>query len=196
MYSDNTGKLFVISGPSGVGKGTLVRRLLNDYPEIVLSTSVTTRPPRQGEIEGFHYFFVEKNVFLERLNNGYFIEWTEFAGNYYGTDRNIVDSAINQGVNLLLEIDVKGALRLKETKPDAVLIFIEPPSIEELKTRLFKRKTESEDEIRKRLDIVKSEVAKKDKFNYCIVNDILENSYQKLESIITAEMNKTKNCPK
>ncbi len=178
------GKIFVISGPSGVGKGTIVRRLIGKLPEVALSTSVTTRPPRAGEINGIHYFFIKKETFLDKLEKDCFLEWTEFAGNYYGTDKHIMELTIKEGFNLILEIDVKGALQVKEKKPEAVLIFIEPPSIDELKARLFKRKTESEEQIQKRLSIVKSELEKKDKFDYCILNDNLDEAFAKVENII------------
>ncbi len=191
MNQVQKGSLFVISGPSGVGKGTLVNLLRAKCPEIALSTSVTTRKPRPGEINGTHYFFIEKEVFLYRLKHGDFLEWNEFAKNYYGTDRNIVETAVQQGHNLLLEIDVKGALQVKEKKPEAILIFIEPPSLEELKARLFKRKTESEREIQERLSIVKSEIGKKHLFDYSIVNDDLELAFSELENIIMNQINRT-----
>lgn len=196
MNKVEKGKLFVISGPSGVGKGTLVSLLTNKYPEITLSTSVTTRAPRPGEVSGIHYFFVEKEIFLYRLKKGDFLEWTEFAGNYYGTDKNIVEIAIEQGYNLILEIDVKGALQVKAKKPDAILIFIQPPSVEELKSRLFKRKTESEREIEDRLSIVKSEIEEKNRFDYCITNDDLDKAFKQLENIIINQINKTESYKK
>ncbi len=191
MNQEKKGKIFVISGPSGVGKGTLVKLLTGKHPEIVLSTSVTTRVPRPGEVNGIHYFFIEKKFFLDRINKEDFLEWTEFAGNYYGTDKNIADSVVKQGCNLLLEIDVKGALQVKEKRADAILIFIEPPSIEELKSRLFKRKTESDKEIQERLSIVKSEIDRKPEFNYCIVNDCLDRTFHELETTVINEINKT-----
>ncbi len=184
------GKLFVISGPSGVGKGTLVSLLIQKYPNLILSTSVTTRKPRPGEINGVNYFFVDKEDFISRVENEYFLEWAEFAGNYYGTDKNIAEGIIKQGYNLLLEIDVKGALQVKEKKSDSVLIFIEPPSFEELKSRLFRRMTESESEIKERLSIVKSELSKKNKFDYSIINDDLTRALNELENIVNKELNK------
>jgi len=196
MNQEKKGKLFVISGPSGVGKGTLVNLLIEKHPEITLSTSVTTRTPRPGEVSGIHYFFIEKEVFLYRLNEGDFLEWTEFAGNYYGTDKNIVELAVQQGYNLLLEIDVKGAIQVEEKKPEAVSIFIEPPSLEELKSRLFKRKTESQKEIDERLSIVKSEIEKKHLFDYCIVNDNLDKAFAELEDIVVKEMDKAESFKK
>lgn len=182
--SNKKGKLFVISGPSGVGKGTLVDLLMIKHPEIVLSVSATTRRPRPGEKNGVHYYFVKKDVFIDRINKGKFLEWTEFAGNYYGTDISFVEEKLNGGNDLLLEIDVKGALNVKEKMNSAILIFIEPPSIEELQSRLFKRKTESDKEIQNRLAIVKDELDKKNKFDYCVMNKIIKDAYTDLEKII------------
>ena len=196
MNQGQKGKLFVISGPSGVGKGTLVTLLKDKYPQIIFSTSVTTRLPRPGEISGIHYFFIEKEIFLSMIEQGDFLEWTEFAGNYYGTDKNIVDLTIEQGHNLLLEIDVKGALQVKQKRPESILIFIEPPSLEELQSRLFKRKTESDKEIENRLNIVKSEIEKKEEFNYCIVNDSLDRAFFELQNVVAKEMNKTESFKK
>ncbi len=184
MDENEKGKLFVISGPSGVGKGTLVNLLKLKHPELVLSVSATTRKPRKGEENGIHYYFVEKDVFLDRINKGKFIEWAEFAGNYYGTDKTFVEENLNKGKNILLEIDVKGALQVREKMPDAVLIFIEPPSLKELRKRLFKRKTDSEEAIQTRLNIVKSELEKKDEFNHSLVNKFLNQAYTELEKLI------------
>jgi guanylate kinase len=193
MNQRRKGKLFVISGPSGVGKGTLVRMLLMKYPEIKLSISATTRQPRPGEVRGVDYIFMEQDNFIEMAEKGYFLEWAEFAGNYYGTDGTIVEKTIEQGHNLLLEIDVKGALQVKTRKPEAVLVFIEPPSMEELKSRLFKRKTESEEDIQKRLAIVHSEIEQKVFFNYSIINDNLSQAFIDLEKTIRMELQDTEN---
>lgn len=196
MNQFKKGKLFVISGPSGVGKGTLVKMLLAKHSEITLSISATTRKPRPGEVRGIDYIFMDKENFLEMVKMGYFLEWAEFAGNYYGTDRTIVEKALEQGQNILLEIDVKGALQVKSKKPEAVLIFIEPPSMEELQARLFKRKTESEAEIQRRLAIVKSEIELKNKFNYRIINDNLNNAFLELENVIKTELEASESVPK
>ncbi len=184
MEQNKKGKLFVVSGPSGVGKGTLVNLLKTRHPELVLSVSATTRKPRRGEKNGMHYFFVQKEVFLDRVNKGKFIEWAEFAGNYYGTDRAFVEENLDKSRHVLLEIDVKGALQVKEKMNSAILIFIEPPSVEELKKRLFKRKTDSGNEIQKRLNIVKSELDKKHRFDYSLVNKCLEQAYAELERLV------------
>ena len=194
MNCKRKGCLFVISGPSGVGKGTLVNLLREKRPEIILSTSVTTRKPRPGELSGFHYFFVEKEDFINMIKRDEFLEWTKFAENYYGTDKEIVKTTLVQGNDLLLEIDVKGALQVKEKMPEAILIFIKPPSIKELKSRLFKRKTESEQEIQGRLSIVKKELQEKDKFDYCIENNDINKAFFEFEKVILQEKNRIKSC--
>ena len=178
------GTLFVISGPSGVGKGTLVAMLLKNHPEIKLSVSATTRNPRPGEIEGVHYFFLDKEDFKNRINSGEFLEWAEFSGNLYGTNKNFVKKMLEEGQNIILEIEVQGALQVKTQLEEAILIFIEPPSFEDLKIRLLKRSTESEEEIQKRLAIVKSELEQKKEFNHLIVNDNLDTALKNLEAVI------------
>jgi len=186
--TNSKGTLFVISGPSGVGKGTLVGILRERQPEIKLSVSATTRKPRPGEVDGLHYFYLTKEDFKTKILDGEFLEWAEFSGNYYGTNKKFVKEMLNQGQNLILEIDVQGALQVKERLPEAVLIFIEPPSIEELKKRLFKRSTEEDEEIERRLAIVKTELEKKGLFNYIIVNDDLDVAYKNIESTILKEI--------
>jgi len=182
------GTLFVISGPSGVGKGTLVGMLRAKHPEIKLSVSATTRKPRPGEVEGIHYFYLSKEDFKSKILAGEFLEWAEFSGNYYGTNKQFVQEMLNEGQNLILEIDVQGALQVKDRLPEAVLIFIEPPSVDALKTRLFKRSTEEEDEIERRLAIVKTELDKKNLFRHVIVNDDLDTAYINIESTILKEI--------
>jgi len=186
------GHIFIISGPSGVGKGTLLSLLLKKHPEIYLSISVTTRTPRRGEINGVHYFFVEKEEFQAMIEKGELLEWAEFAGNYYGTVSKMIEEKLSQGKDVILEIEVKGALQSKKKMQDAILIFIMPPSMDELKRRLIKRKTESEESIKKRLDIVNSELEKKDIFNYQVVNKKLNEAVKNLEAIIMAERSKIK----
>ena len=187
--SAKKGTLFVISGPSGVGKGTLVSMLRKKHPDISLSISATTRQPRPGEIDTLHYFFLTKEDFKNRIDEGEFLEWAEFSGNCYGTNKKFVEKSLNKGKNIILEIDVCGALQVKSKMPEAVLIFIEPPSLEALKSRLFKRNTESEKEVQNRLDIVKGEIEKKHEFNYVMMNDNLQEAYNTLENIILKEIN-------
>jgi len=188
MNCAKKGKLFVIAGHSGVGKGTLVALLREKNPEIKLSVSVTTRKPRPGEINGVSYFFTEKETFHEMVKQGCFLEWAEFAGNCYGTDKEIVEKNLAKGQDIILEIDVQGALQVTDKNPEAVLIFIESPSFEELKSRLLGRKTESEQDIQKRLSVVEFELAQKNRFNYSIVNDNLDKAFIELENIIKQEM--------
>ena len=187
------GTLFVISGPSGVGKGTLVSMLRKNHPEIKLSVSATTRNPRPGEINGVHYFFLTKEDFKNRIKSGEFLEWAEFSGNFYGTNKNFVEKMLKDGQNIILEIEVQGALQVKNKLQEAILIFIEPPSFEELKSRLLKRSTESEEEIQKRLAVVKTELHQKKEFNYVMVNDNLDTAFKNLENIILKEIDGIKN---
>lgn len=181
------GKLFVISGPSGVGKGTLVKEVLNRNPKIKLSVSVTTRLPRANEVNGINYHFFTKEQFEKLVENNELIEWAQFADNYYGTYEKVVNEVLEEGYDLIVEIDVQGALQIKEKRPDAILIFILPPSFDELKNRLKGRCTETIEVIEKRLSIVESEYAKKDFFNHQLINDSLESSVLELEKILTKE---------
>jgi len=187
------GTLFVISGPSGVGKGTLVSMLRQNHPEIKLSVSATTRNPRAGEINGVHYFFLTKENFKKRIESGEFLEWAEFSGNFYGTNKNFVEKMLKDGHNIILEIDVQGAIQVKNKLQEAILIFIEPPCFEELKLRLLKRSTETEEEIQKRLAVVKGELQQKQEFNYVMVNDNLDTAFKNLENIILKEIDGIKN---
>lgn len=178
------GNIFVISGPSGVGKGTLLALLLKKHPEITLSVSATTRTPRPGETDKVNYFFITKEEFCKKIKNGEFLEWAEFAGNYYGTYQQCVEEILDQGLDIALEIDVKGALQIKNKLNDAILIFIAPPSYDELERRLKERNTDSEEAINKRLSIVKSELDKISEFDYKVINNTLETALKKLETII------------
>lgn len=182
-----TKKLFVISGSSGVGKGTVIEGFLTRNPEFKLSISCTTRKKREGEEEGVNYFYLSKEEFLESEKNGEFLEWAEFSDNYYGTKKAYVEKKLAENKDLILEIDTQGALQVKEKMPNAVLIFIEPPSYDDLEHRLRNRKTESEEAILKRLQFVKDEMEKSSKFDYKIVNDTVENAITRLEAIIKKE---------
>jgi len=182
-------KLFVISGSSGVGKGTVIKQLLNTNDNIKLSVSTTTRNPREGEINGIHYFFTTKDEFMKSVDNNEFIEWAEFSGNCYGTKKDFVENTLKNGQNVLLEIDTQGALQIKEKMPETILIFIAPPSLEELKKRLIGRGTESEEAIQKRLNCVEQEQENSKKYDYIVINDTVENAVLKLEEIFKKENN-------
>ena len=178
------GKLFVISGSSGVGKGTLLKKLLEKNPSVEVSISATTRQPRPNEINGVNYFFISKEEFLKEVKNEEFLEWAEFNGNYYGTRLAWVERNLNKGKNLILEIETNGALQIKNKMLDSVLIFILPPSMEELEHRLRGRNTEDEETIQGRLHEVRREIECSKNYDYTIVNDNLDEALSELERII------------
>lgn len=177
-------KLFVISGSSGVGKGTLIKTFLSKHPEFKLSVSCTTRAPREGEVHGINYFYLTRDEFEACIERGEFLEWAEFSGNLYGTQRAYVDEKLALGKNMILEIDTKGALNVKKIMPEANLIFILPPSFEELEARLRGRHTETEEAIQKRLNSTKLEMENSKYFDYQVVNDNIDNAVKKLEEIM------------
>lgn len=177
-------KLFVISGSSGVGKGTVIKEFLSKNPDFKLSVSCTTRNPREGEVHGINYFFLTREEFKACIERDEFLEWAEFSGNMYGTQKAYVEKKLAEGKNLILEIDTQGALNVKKIMPEAQLIFILPPSLEELEARLRGRHTETEEAIQRRLDTVKSEVENSKKFDFRVVNDSVENAVRELEKLI------------
>ncbi|MCM1004311.1 MAG: guanylate kinase [Candidatus Gastranaerophilales bacterium] len=178
------GKLFVISGSSGVGKGTVIKEFLAKHPDFKLSVSCTTRKPREGEVHGINYFFLTHDEFRTCIERNEFLEWAEFSGNMYGTQKAYVETKLAEGKNMILEIDTQGALNVKKIMPEAQLIFILPPSFEELEARLRGRHTETEEAIQKRLQTVKSEMENSKQFDYQIVNDSIENAVVGLEKIM------------
>lgn len=177
-------KLFVISGSSGVGKGTVIKEFLKRNPNFKLSVSCTTRKPREGEVHGKNYFFLSREEFEACVKRNEFLEWAEFSGNLYGTQRPYIEEKLAQGKNLILEIDTKGALNVKKIIPEAILIFILPPSFEELEARLRGRHTETEEAIQKRLESTKLELENSKNFDYQIVNDSIEKAVNCLEKIM------------
>ena len=177
-------KLYVISGSSGVGKGTVLKGFLDRNPHFMLSISCTTRAPRQGEVDGINYFFLSPEEFQRCVDNDKFLEWAEFAGNRYGTKKKYINQCLADGKDIILEIDTKGALNVKKIMPEAVLIFIAPPSLEELESRLRGRHTETEEAIQKRLASIKLEMENSKHFDYRIVNDEIANAVKGLEKIM------------
>lgn len=175
---------YVISGSSGVGKGTVIKEFLRRNPNFRLSISCTTRGMREGEVAGVNYFFLNKEEFQNCINNGEFLEWAEFSGNFYGTKREFVEKCLENDENLILEIDTKGALQVQSLMDNAVLIFIAPPSVQELEKRLRGRHTETEEAIQKRLNSIKLEIENSKHFDYKIINDTVENAVKELERII------------
>ncbi len=179
------GRLIVISAPSGSGKTTIARAIMQKYPRMLFSVSATTRPPRVGEVNGKDYFFLSRDEFQKRVKEGDLVEWEEIYGNYYGTLKSEVDRALGRGAIMLFDVDVKGALSIKRTYPDdSLLIFIRPPSFEVLKERLLNRKTEDEATIRRRLDRVPMELDKGNEFDWQVVNDDLQTAINKVDEII------------
>ncbi|ADL07784.1 guanylate kinase [Thermosediminibacter oceani] len=181
------GMLIVLSGPSGAGKGTLCNLLLQRRPELALSVSVTTRPPRPGEVHGVNYFFTDRENFEQMIRKGEFLEWARVYNNYYGTPRKFVEEQLEAGKDVILEIDIQGAKQVKENCPDAVFIFILPPDIEELKNRIKKRGSETEESFNLRIKSAEEELKAITNYDYAVVNDDLKAAVEKLESIIIAE---------
>lgn len=186
MSADNPGKLIVITGPSGVGKGTIVRLLLQRHPQLRLSISATTRQPRPGEIEAVDYYFMSKENFETAIAKGALLEWAEYAGNYYGTPKTKVVEQIEKGNYIILEIELVGARAIANIFPDARRIFILPPSIEELEQRIRSRGKNSEESIAQRLEIAREEIGASDEFDFKIVNDDLAKAIAQLEAAIFA----------
>ena len=185
------GVLFVISGPSGVGKGTINKMLFDEFDgQVSFSVSATTRGPREGEVDGTHYFFISRQEFENRVANNEFLEHAEYAGNCYGTPRSYVLKLLDEGVSVILEIDLQGAIQVKERMPESVSIFILPPSFEELESRLRGRGAETPEKIEKRLAAAKYEMEMAYTYDYRIVNDNLEEAYQQLRSIFLNETEK------
>ena len=189
MQQQKKGTLFVFSGPSGVGKGTLNAKLFAEFgDQIAFSVSATTRAPREGEIDGKHYFFISRQEFENRIANNDFLEYAQFAGNCYGTPKSYVLSLLEQGKNVLLEIEVQGAMQVMERMPECVSIFVLPPSFEELERRLRGRGTESEEKVCARLETARGEIAYAPRYQYQIVNgEDVDAAYQQLRSIYLKE---------
>ncbi len=180
--------VLAISGPSGVGKGTLVNLLMEEDENLITSISCTTRAPREGEENGKHYFFLTKEEFARRIDEQDFLEYDEHFGNFYGTPRSFVEEQLKEK-SVILEIDVVGALNAKKLMPQTVLIMIAPPSIEALEARLFGRGSENPEQVKERLERVRYELEKQDEYDYVVVNDDLQCAKKRLQEIIAAERN-------
>ena len=188
MKQNRKGLLLVISGPAGVGKGTINLSLISRNSDIRMSVSATTRSPRPGEIDGVHYFFKSEEEFQKMIEDGAFLEYMRvFNTHYYGTPKSFVEQELDEGRSVILEIDVQGAMRVKAAYPDAVLIFIAPPSMSELKSRLIHRGTESSEAIDRRFETAYQEMKYIDRYDYVVVNDILDLAIARTEDIIVAE---------
>lgn len=190
---DNRGVLAVISGFSGAGKGTLIQMLLSRYEHYALSVSATTRKPREGEREGVHYFFKTKEQFEEMISRDELLEYANYVGNYYGTPKEYVLQNLDEGRDVLLEIEIQGALQIKKKYPEAVLIFIMPPSAGELLNRLSGRGTEDEETIRKRLGRAVRESEGIESYDFVLVNDDLSDCAERLNSLIRSMHFRTEN---
>jgi guanylate kinase len=186
---DKKGKIFVISAPSGAGKSTIIKRILKDLKNLKFSVSMTTRSPRPGEIDGVDYRFVNKDYFKKLIDNNELLEWAEVHNNYYGTPKKPVIEFAEQGYDVLLDIDVQGAMQVKPKLQESILIFIVPPSLEELEKRLRGRKTDNDEVIRIRLKNAEKELQYKHKYNHIIVNDELENAVSELKKVILSYKN-------
>ncbi len=188
--SQKKGKIIAISAPSGTGKTTIIKNILGNMPELVFSISATTRKKRYNENEGVDYFFLTEEEFLQKIEKNEFVEWEKTYDYYYGTFKSFLAENVENGKNTILEIDVKGALNIKSIFSDAALIFIKPPSIEVLINRLEQRKTESEEDLKKRIDRVKMELEIENKFDYVVVNNELSKAVCEVEEIIKKVINK------
>ncbi len=183
----NKGTLLVLSGSSGVGKGTIIAQVLEKRPELYLSVSCTTRAPRPGEVDGVNYYFISREEFQTRIERGEFLEYAEYVGNYYGTSMTVIREKLEKGVDVLLEIEVQGAAKVRERMPEAASVFIVPPSFEELAQRLRGRGTDSEEKIQKRLETARREAKEIKNYDYIVVNDTVDHAAQEVLAILTAQ---------
>lgn len=181
------GQLIVVSGPSGAGKDTIVTKVIEKGEKIWLSVSATSRKPREKEQEGVNYFYLTKEEFEEKIQKNYFLEYARYADNYYGTPKEKVQEKLDQGIDVILVIEIQGAQKIKELVPEAIFIFIMPPDEKELLKRLKNRKTESKEKILERFNIAYKEMNEVTKYNYVVVNDDIEKATSKVEAIIKAE---------
>ena len=186
-----SGKLIVISGPSGVGKSTVLKRVMEQTPNLHFSVSATTRPMRPGEVDGLNYFFVSREAFQQMISDGALLEYAEYVGNYYGTPEAPLDEALADGRDILLDIEVQGALNVKRRRPDAVLIFMLAPSFQDIEKRLTGRGDTAPDLVRGRLERARWEYTQAANYDYLVINDDVDKAAKEIISILTAEKCKT-----
>lgn len=184
---ERRGKTFIISGPSGVGKSTVLKALFEGRDDLYFSVSATTRTPRDGEINGVHYHFIEPDEFMQWINDDAFLEYAQYVGNFYGTPKKFVDAAMEEGKDVILDIEVQGATQVYAKRPETVRIFIAPPNWEELERRLTKRGTDSAEKIQQRLLRAKVEMKTAADYDYFVINDTVENAVAELRAIMLAE---------
>ncbi len=188
----NKGRLIIFSAPSGCGKGTMLAEILKD-DKFCCSVSATTRTPREGEQDGVNYYFITKEQFEDRISHGDFLEYAQYCGNYYGTLSSEVDSRLEKGINVILEIEVQGAMNVMKLRPDALSVFIAPPSVKELERRLHKRGTETDEVIAQRVAAAADELKYASRYDYIIINDALEDAVNDFRAVVRAEMLKSVN---
>ncbi|SYX82686.1 guanylate kinase [Paenibacillus alvei] len=181
------GLLIVLSGPSGVGKGTVCKALLKKTNDLTYSVSATTREPRAGEVDGVNYFFKSREEFMQMIEDDRLLEYAEYVGNYYGTPCDFVEQTLAEGRDVILEIEVQGAMKVKEKFPNGIFIFLLPPSLDELKDRIRGRGTEQEHVIDSRMNVAVEEIALMENYDYAVVNDEIDLACKRIESIIIAE---------
>lgn len=191
--SDSRGKLIVVSGPSGAGKSTLIRDALENSPEIAYSVSATTRPPREGEVDGEDYIFLSRELFERWISEGRFLEWAEYSGNLYGTPEHPVEEFMNRGLSVILEVELQGAREVREKRPDAVMVFVRAPSLDETRRRLQGRATETDEAVQSRMETAVREVSASGEFDLELINSDRETARQSMlelmQSIIKGESN-------
>ncbi|WP_027726104.1 guanylate kinase [Tuberibacillus calidus] len=187
MTYKEKGLLFILSGPSGVGKGTVCKALKKRKTNLAFSVSATTRKPREGEREGVEYFFKTREQFEQMIKDNLLLEWAEYVGNYYGTPLDFVEKTLDSGKDVLLEIEVQGAMKVKKNYPNGIFIFLAPPSLGELRRRITGRGTESEDIINGRMTVAKAEIEMMKHYDYVIENDEVERACDRIEAVVMAE---------
>jgi len=192
LSKSKKGEIIAVSAPSGGGKTTIVKQILKKFPEIIFSVSATTRPKRESEKNGVEYYFISEEEFNQKIKNNEFVEWEKFYDYYYGTFKSVIEENIKKGKSVLLEVDVKGAISLKRIYPEARLIYITPPSFEELVKRLRERRTESETDIKKRIERANMELSVKDKFDYFVDNKDLNKAIKDTSELINKILHKEK----